>query len=141
MAVAAFYQVKIYDADTIDTAGFSVCWKCGVEVLAEAVHKNYPDKIILDGNRLVRLPYVVPVVKADATHLAVSAASILAKYTQVCAMEDIHRKYPKYGFNIHHGYGTADHKKKLKELGPCPEHRKSFRPVKNLSRPSGRART
>ena len=41
--------------------------------------------------------------------------------------------YPAYGFRAHKGYGTRDHQAKLLELGPCPEHRMSFAPVKALS--------
>jgi len=139
MEASLEYIVTAFDAAEVDRIGISACWYQAVRSIAMAVHGKFPGEIVLDGNRLIGLPYVKPVVKADATHLAVSAASVLAKYTQVCAMLDLHQKYPRYGFNVHHGYGTAEHKKKLKELGPCPEHRKSFRPVRNLTRRSGSA--
>lgn len=141
MEIALFYQIGHRNADEIDRLGLSKCWLSVTEALASAAHARYPDeKIIIDGNRCLGLRCVTPVVKADATHLAVSAASILAKYYQVCAMIDSHKLYPNYGFLEHHGYGTAVHKAKLKELGPCPIHRKSFRPVRNLTRRSGSER-
>ena len=141
MEVADFYKVGTRDAETIDKIGLSAAWYGLMRELAIAAHIMHSQEMVLDGNRLIGLPYVTPVVKADATHLAVSAASILAKYTQVCAMEDLHRLYPKYGFILHHGYGTVEHKNALKEYGPCPAHRKSYRPVKRLLSPSGPAPT
>jgi len=149
MTAALFYQVGSREAEDIDKRGLSKCWLELVRELAIAakaalseqlMDKPTNEKIILDGNRLIGLPYVIPVVKADATHLAVSAASILAKYKQVCAMIDAHRLYPAYGFLEHHGYCTINHKTKLRERGPCPIHRRSFRPVRDLTRSSGSGR-
>jgi len=50
-------------------------------------------------------------------------------------MEGLDSTYPGYGFAQHKGYGTAKHLAALKALGPCPEHRRSFAPVKDLLRP------
>jgi len=133
MEVALFYQISHRNSDEIDRLGLSKCWLSMTEALAAAAHARYPsEKMIIDGNRCLGLRYVTPVVKADATHLAVSAASILAKYYQVCAMEDLHRLYPQYNFLTHHAYGTSQHLALLKKFGPCPAHRRSFRPVKKV---------
>jgi ribonuclease HII len=133
MDVADFYSVVTMGPEEIDRCGLSDCWKRAVRSAAIDARMwtlGECREIILDGNRLVGLPYVRPVVKADDKYPAVSAASILAKYTQCCAMDDYHVEYPRYGFNRHRGYGTANHKKMLEEFGPCPIHRKSFRPVR-----------
>lgn len=136
MTAAIFYKVEARTAEQIDTKGISQCWEESMQALAHAASPFLPSpgfKIVLDGNRYV--PFcgnVVPIVKADATHPAVSAASILAKYTQCCWMDDYELMYPRYGFGRHRGYGTADHLRMLKELGPCPIHRKSYKPVKSL---------
>lgn len=135
MDAAEFYKVIAVEADAIDRDGISRCWWSavrGAAIAARVMCGLHDDEIILDGNRLVGLPYVRPVVKADDQYPAVSAASILAKYTQCCCMDDYHLEYPEYGFDRCRGYGTAQHMKKLKEYGPCPIHRKSFKPVGSL---------
>ena len=40
--------------------------------------------------------------------------------------------YPQYGFDSHKGYLTATHRAALKEHGPCPLHRRSYAPVREL---------
>lgn len=94
-------------------------------------------EIIIDGtqNFLVGTEYetlvsVLP--KADAKIREVSAASIIAKVARDNYMKDLATKYPEYGFEKHVGYGTAAHKTALEEFGPCPEHRRSFRPVAEI---------
>jgi len=87
--------------------------------------------IIVDGTRMV--PSLVGIryeVKADKRFQQVSAASIVAKYVQTSAMEDIHEQFPEYGFDRHHGYGTVEHREALSRLGPTYEHRAQYRPVK-----------
>jgi ribonuclease HII len=138
MDTAITYLIVNRTVELVDKYGISACWDGAMSELAihaEAVNElgGYRAKIILDGNRLVPgHPKVVPIVKADATHPAVSAASILAKYHQCCWMDDYHLLYPRYRFCDHRGYGTAEHIRLLKEHGPCPVHRKSYRPVKRL---------
>ena len=90
-----------------------------------------PDEVLVDGNRLPRLD--VParaVVRGDATVPAISAASILAKTARDARLAELDGLYPGYGFARHKGYPTADHLQALARLGPCPEHRRSFAPVR-----------
>ena len=75
-------------------------------------------------------PLVVAVVGGDALESAISAASILAKTTRDAMMVDLCARYPGYGFSQHKGYGVAAHLEALRRLGPCPVHRRSFRPVR-----------
>ncbi len=72
------------------------------------------------------------IVRGDSSVAAISAASILAKTARDEAMLLLHDKYPQYGFDAHKGYPTAAHLKALKLHGISPEHRKSFRPVREL---------
>ena len=67
-----------------------------------------------------------PIIHGDALSVSIAAASIVAKVTRDRLMEDYDRIYPGYGFAKHKGYGTAAHIAAIKELGPCPIHRKSF---------------
>ena len=72
------------------------------------------------------------IVRGDSSVTAISAASILAKTERDEAMRVLHESYPQYGFDGHKGYPTAAHLAALKLHGISPEHRKSFRPVREL---------
>jgi ribonuclease HII len=72
------------------------------------------------------------IVKGDSTVAAISAASILAKTARDEAMMLMHERYPLYGFDAHKGYPTAVHLAAIRLHGITPEHRKSFRPVREL---------
>lgn len=87
--------------------------------------------IILDGNTTLRLRrQQTPIVKGDEQIALCAIASIIAKVKRDRMMTRYHKKYPKYGFHLHKGYGTKVHFAMLKKYGPCPIHRMSFRPVR-----------
>lgn len=89
-----------------------------------------PTKVLVDGNRLPSLNVLAEaIVSGDALVPAISAASILAKVTRDRMLEDLHARFPEYGFDRHKGYGTAQHLKALQEHGPLDVHRRSFAPV------------
>lgn len=90
-----------------------------------------PGEVLIDGNRCPVL--AVPahaIIGGDATVAEISAASILAKTVRDAGMIDLHARFPAYGFDRHKGYGTAAHLAALQCHGPCPEHRRSFAPVR-----------
>lgn len=96
-----------------------------------------PTQIIVDGtiNLLSNTPYesiTTTLKKADDLIKEVSAASIIAKVARDYYMTELAKRYPEYGFDAHMGYGTAAHLTALQKYGPCPEHRRSFRPVAEL---------
>ncbi len=68
----------------------------------------------------------VPIIKGDATSYAIAAASIVAKVTRDRQLIELDKLYPEYGFARNKGYGTAEHIAALKQIGPCPAHRRSF---------------
>ncbi|OGS05584.1 MAG: ribonuclease HII [Elusimicrobia bacterium RIFCSPLOWO2_12_FULL_59_9] len=72
-------------------------------------------------------------VDADALSASVAAASIVAKVTRDRWMREQDALYPGYGFKAHKGYGTAVHLEALRSLGPCEIHRRTFKPVRQLS--------
>lgn len=89
-----------------------------------------PVRVLVDGNRLPALDVMAEaVVGGDARVPAISAASILAKVTRDRWCQDLHLRYPAYGFAAHKGYGTVQHMQALRVHGPCPEHRRTFAPV------------
>ena len=95
--------------------------------------KVRPQAVWVDGNRCPDWDYPSrAIVEGDAKVQAISAASILAKTARDAAMRELHLRYPQYNFAGHKGYGTAVHLKALKQHGPCPEHRQSFSPVKQM---------
>ena len=89
-----------------------------------------PDHALVDGNPVTGLPCpFTAIVKGDAQSLLIAAASVVAKVHRDRYMRTLATRYPDYGFAEHKGYGTAEHLAALSRLGPCPEHRKTFRPV------------
>lgn len=87
-----------------------------------------PDRVLVDGNLPIRglvLPQR-PLVSGDSLSLSIAAASVLAKVVRDDMMRELDNLYPGYGFAVHKGYGTQEHRDALLRLGPCPIHRRSF---------------
>jgi ribonuclease HII len=92
-----------------------------------------PHKVLVDGNRLPLLPVAAEaIVDGDAKVRAISAASILAKVHRDRLCLALHAVHPVYGFDGHKGYATAAHLAALREHGACPQHRRSFAPVREV---------
>ena len=91
----------------------------------------YPEVALVDGNQKPNglKCDCQTVVKGDARSMSIAAASIVAKVYRDKLMADLASKYPWYGFEKNAGYGTALHKKGLREKGICPEHRKSYKTI------------
>jgi ribonuclease HII len=90
----------------------------------------------IDGNRAPRLQCAVEtLVGGDAFDPAISAASILAKTARDAVLAELHLAWPMYGFDVHKGYPTPEHLRRLRSFGPSPEHRRSFGPVRELLTP------
>jgi ribonuclease HII len=90
-----------------------------------------PARVLVDGHLLP--PLGIPataVVGGDASVPAISAAAIIAKVARDAEMAALADRYPGYGLERHKGYPTTEHLAALRLLGPCPLHRRSFRPVR-----------
>ena len=124
----------------IDEVGLSEALRLATRRAVEQIQKTRVpfSEIIIDGtmNFLVGTKlekYVSTLKKGDFLVKEISAASILAKVERDKYMAELDAVYPEYGFGKHVGYGTAAHQKAMEKFGLTPEHRRSFRPVREIA--------
>jgi ribonuclease HII len=90
-----------------------------------------PAAALVDGPHVPELPCPAQaLVGGDRLSLSIAAASIVAKVVRDGRMEALARHHPGYGWERNRGYGTAAHRAALDRLGVTPEHRRSFRPIR-----------
>jgi len=90
-----------------------------------------PDHLLIDG--ITPLPLKIPqqtLKKGDSRSLSIAAASVVAKVVRDRIMCSLDRQQPLYAFARHKGYGTAQHRSRIAEFGPCRHHRRSFAGVR-----------
>ena len=98
----------------------------------------WPSRIEVDGNSLPNLVFAGrqidghAIIGGDARVAAISAASIIAKVHRDRIMRRFEAVFPGYGFGRHKGYGTEAHRESIRRLGPCAQHRRTFRPISLL---------
>lgn len=130
---ALAYRIERVEAAEIDRLNILQATLTG---MARALRGLLPaaDLALIDGNRLPRdLPCPAhAIVRGDALEPAISAASILAKVSRDRLMVALEATHPGYGFAVHKGYPTPAHLAALRQLGPCPQHRRSFAPVRSM---------
>ena len=116
-------------------------YQASLTAMARAVRalSPEPDYLLIDARPLpdVKIPQE-SVIGGDGRHLAIAAASVLAKVERDRHMRELETAYPGYGFGRHMGYGTASHMAALRRLGPCPEHRRCCAPVREAEGRQGR---
>jgi len=92
-----------------------------------------PDYVLIDGRDTINITVIQrAVIGGDGLSASIAAASILAKVTRDELMYKMHEIYPEYCFDQHKGYGTRLHLEAIKRFGPCPIHRQSFSPIKEI---------
>ncbi|WP_333652978.1 ribonuclease HII [Lacrimispora sp.] len=128
---AIAFSIGMVGADTIDEINIL---QATYEAMRRAIKGlNTVPQVLL--NDAVTIPEVtipqVPIIKGDAKSVSIAAASVLAKVTRDRMMQEYDKLFPEYGFAKNKGYGTAVHIAALKEIGPCPIHRRSF--IKNFT--------
>ena len=126
---AVAYCIKEIWQDEIDSINIlNAVKKCMTEAVNGLAVK--PDITLVDGvdtNLSINAEYVI---KGDANSYTIGCASILAKVYRDNLMVEYAKEFPEYGFEKHKGYGTKSHIEKIKEIGPCKLHRKTF--IKNF---------
>lgn len=129
--LAVAWSVVVIPAAEIDTIGIHVANIQGMRRAVAGLGRT-PGYVLTDGFRVPGLPVPsLPVIGGDATAACIAAASVLAKVTRDRMMVELDRRLPGYGFAEHKGYNTARHTEALRRLGPCPEHRRSWRNVRD----------
>ena len=116
-------------AAEIDQLGLAAALRLGYR-RALANLARPPDIVLADGSDRLRLPWPTEmVVRGDARVASIAAASIIAKVARDDYMAALDAQFPQFGFARHKGYGAPEHRVALEIHPPCPEHRRSFRPV------------
>jgi ribonuclease HII len=127
---ASAYGIGFASSEEIDSHGIMDGLYLAIQRALSALSIQ-PDHLLVDYLTLpgCKQPQTA-IVKGDARSLSIAAASVLAKTARdqlLCELDEI---YPGYGFGAHKGYCTPSHLHALETLGPCPIHRKSFRPIR-----------
>ena len=142
---------RLYDQITRRAAAWTVACSGPVEIDRINIHQAalramrdavttltpLPDFVLVDGFSIPEL--LIPqraLVKGDRRCAAIAAASIVAKVTRDRQMEQLHLADPRYGFDRHKGYATAEHLRALARFGYSAAHRRSFRPSSLFDRMS-----
>ncbi len=124
--------VAIVPADIIDQYGIQ---QANYQAMAQALDAvtPVPDYVLVDGFRVpgLRAPQE-RIVKGDSRSQSIAAASVIAKVTRDRMMLEYDEAWPAYGFAAHKGYGTEAHLKAIETHGPCPIHRMSFAPLRQM---------
>ncbi len=128
---ALAWHVVAVEVEEIDRLNIYHATLLGMRLALEAV-AHAADCARIDGNALPRglCRPAQAIVGGDASERCIMAASILAKVTRDRRMRELHAQWPQYGFDEHKGYSTPAHLAALRAHGPCPQHRRSFAPVR-----------
>jgi ribonuclease HII len=127
-AVALAWQVIAIEPDEIDRINIHQASLLAMRRAVEAL-LPLPGFVLVDGFRIPGLLMAQrAVIGGDRRSTAIAAASILAKVTRDRLMIECHARDPRYGFDHHKGYATAEHLRAVKEFGYSAIHRRTFRP-------------
>ncbi|EAI2689195.1 ribonuclease HII [Campylobacter jejuni] len=119
------YLILAFSSEQIDTLGLSTCLKTGLKLIKK--HFKTENNFLYDGNTNLGINGIKIQIKADASILQVSAASILAKVSKDRVMNFLAKDFPCYEFEKNKAYGTKAHKELIAKFGICKLHRKSFK--------------
>ncbi|HAO81405.1 TPA: ribonuclease HII [Candidatus Veblenbacteria bacterium] len=129
------WATGLVTSQTIDKIGVAEANKLAVKLAIKNLKKT-PDFILMDfiarfSTSISGKPTKV-IIKGDAKVFSIALASVIAKVSRDQLMIKYETKYPGYGFAQHKGYGTRQHLLALKKLGPCPIHRRTYRPLRRV---------
>ena len=130
-AMALAVSVAEVDAATIDRVNIYQASRIAMleAVLGLAIN---PDHLLIDAMRIDHPCRQTKLIYGDALSLSIAAASVIAKVHRDALMRELDAVHPGYGLASHKGYATPEHRRALTEIGPCPLHRRSFAPVREV---------
>ena len=121
--------IGIVDNETIDRINILQATRLAMKKALDALQLK-PDALLIDALTLSDID--IPqqgIIHGDDRSISIAAASVIAKVTRDRLMCDYHAAFPAYHFHQHKGYSTRQHLEQIREYGPCPLHRKTFRGV------------
>ena len=126
---ALAYAIGSVEAEEIDRINILEATKRAMLLAINALQPA-ADYLLIDALQLRAVPLPQkPLIKGDSISFSIAAASVIAKTYRDDLMSAYHKEYPQYGFAGHKGYGAASHFAAIRDHGPCPLHRKTFRGV------------
>lgn len=125
------YKIAFVSNTEIDRIGISKSIQKAIDKCLVNINPKTCE-VLLDGGIKASKEFLnqKTIIKGDEKEKVISLASIIAKVSRDKLMCDLSKKYPKYEFHEHKGYGTTKHIKKIKKYGPCKIHRKTY--LKNI---------
>ncbi len=125
------WGIGIVTSDEIDELGIAAANRIAMERAVDQIDCN-PEFLLIDAFTIESDLPQWGIIDGDAQSFLISAASILAKVTRDTMMEAFMGMHAGYRFDQHRGYGTAGHLEELRRIGPCPIHRRSFAPIRQM---------
>ncbi|TWI55140.1 ribonuclease HII [Halalkalibacter nanhaiisediminis] len=125
------YTIQMIHAEEIDRINIYQATKQAMMKAVEEIDRK-PDHLLIDAMSLELPIPQTSLIKGDQRSITIAASSVLAKVARDDYMGKLDQTFPGYGFSSHAGYGTKEHLEAIERLGLTPEHRRSFRPIKEI---------
>jgi len=129
---ASAFAIGLVDVDEIDRLNI---YHAGIRAMQLAVQSLpvMPQHILVDSRTIPGLSQPQNSFdKGDGINFSIASASIVAKVYRDRLMTELDERFPGYGFSGHKGYATPEHQRAIRDLGPCPIHRRSFDYIREL---------
>lgn len=122
------FAVLLISEKVIDRKGIVYAIRLGIKRCLTTLEVSKDSQIYLDGGLKApkQFKHQLTVIRGDEKIPVISLASIVAKVTRDRKMVRLSKKFPKFNFHIHKGYGTSEHRRAIKKYGPTVIHRRSF---------------
>src|SRR5205823_3047526 len=131
-ARASAYAIGMVEVDEIDRINI---YHAGIRAMQLALSNlaTPPQHILVDSRTIPGFAQPQNSFdKGDGINFSIASASIVAKVFRDRLMMELDARYPGYGFASHKGYATPEHQQAIRDLGPCPIHRRSFDYIREL---------
>ncbi|WP_263374978.1 ribonuclease HII [Granulicella aggregans] len=127
-SMALAVSVAEVSAEIIDSINIYQATRLAMRLAVEGLAVD-PDHLLIDAMRIDHVCAQTKLIYGDSLSLSIAAASVIAKVHRDALMRQLDELHPQYGLASHKGYATPEHRRALKEHGPCPLHRQTFAPV------------